>query len=75
MNIHQKIAGNLLRLRKEKALTQEDLANLVGKSQIWVHKIESGDEKINLDYLVLCSEALGCDLYDLIPNIHKNKEN
>lgn len=67
MTIHQIIAGNLLRMRLEKALTQEELALQIGKSQNWVKKIESGKTKINMDYLVLCSNVYKCSLHDLIP--------
>ena len=51
VTIHKVIAGNLLRARRDRDITQEQLALKIGLSQNWVKKCESGNEKINLDYL------------------------
>ena len=73
MTIHKVIAGNLLRARRDRDITQEQLALKIGLSQNWVKKCESGNEKINLDYLVSCSRALNCSLHELIPENYKEE--
>lgn len=59
MNMRQKIRKR----RKELNLTQEELAQKVGKSRSWYTKIEIGIRNIKLDDLLKLSKALEVDLY------------
>lgn len=51
--------------RKEKSLTQKELANRLGSSQSRVAKIEAGDTSVSLDLLIRSLFAMGASLQDL----------
>lgn len=48
MNTEQKLGQNILRLRKEKGLTQEQLANEAGISRRYLSDIENQKRQISL---------------------------
>lgn len=52
-------------LRKERSLTQSELANRMGSSQSRVAKAEAADESVSLDLLVRFLLALGASRQDL----------
>jgi predicted transcriptional regulator len=53
------LSKNLQERRKEKRLTQEQLANLLTSSQSRVAKMEAGDPSVSLDLLVRSLLILG----------------
>ncbi len=53
------LSRRLRRLRREKKLTQEQLARLLKSSQSRVAKMEAGDPSVSLDLLVRSLLALG----------------
>jgi DNA-binding XRE family transcriptional regulator len=53
------LSKNLQTTRKEKNLTQEDLARLLKSSQSRIAKMEAGDPTVSLDLLVRSLLALG----------------
>lgn len=53
-------------LRKERRLTQEQLANLSGLSRVSVYQIERGQTNPSLLTLLALAEALGCDMSTLV---------
>ncbi len=55
----------LSRLRKQKNLTQTQLAELLGSSQSRVAKAETGDESVSLDLLIRSLLAVGASNRDL----------
>jgi DNA-binding XRE family transcriptional regulator len=53
------LSKNLQETRKEKNLTQEDLARLLKSSQSRIAKMEAGDPSVSLDLLVRSLLVLG----------------
>ena len=53
------LSRNLQTTRKEKNLTQEELARLLKSSQSRIAKMEAGDPSVSLDLLVRSLLALG----------------
>ena len=53
------IGALIARLRKQKGLTQSELARLVGTSQSAIHRIERGQQNISLDMIKRLSLELG----------------
>ncbi|MDH3252709.1 MAG: helix-turn-helix transcriptional regulator [Ignavibacteria bacterium] len=53
------LSKNLQEIRREKNLTQEDLARRLKSSQSRVAKMEAGDPSVSLDLLVRSLLALG----------------
>ena len=53
------LSKNLQTTRKEKNLTQEELARLLKSSQSRIAKMEAGDPSVSLDLLVRSLLALG----------------
>ncbi len=53
------LSGRLRSLREKKAITQVEMAKLIGSSQSRVAKMESGDPSVSIDLLVKALLALG----------------
>ena len=56
------IAEEVANLRKERKLTQLELAALVGTTQSAIARLESGGRPPRIDTLLKIAAALGCDL-------------
>lgn len=59
------LSRNLQEYRREKQLTQEDLARMLKSSQSRVAKMEAGDPSVSLDLLVRSLLALGASRKNL----------
>lgn len=59
------LSSRVRTLRKEKKLTQEQTAKLIGSSQSRVAKIESGDPTVSIDLQVKSLIALGASREEL----------
>jgi transcriptional regulator with XRE-family HTH domain len=67
-----KNVGKVIRkLREERKMTLEDLANKLGKSISYLSKWENGKKPINLENLQSIANALDVDITDLFPNREK----
>jgi transcriptional regulator with XRE-family HTH domain len=64
---HYKIARTIHRIRKEKGLTQEQLAEKLGISLTYMGRLEIGQRIPNLRMLYRIAEILGVPVRDLIP--------
>lgn len=62
----KKIALNIKKIRKEKNLTQVDLAYACGFEKQNMQRIESGKTSPTLKTLLIISEALEVDIKDLM---------
>lgn len=60
------IGTRILRLRKEKGITQEQLANMIGVSAGAVSKWETGNSKPDIDLLAPLARALNTSLNQLL---------
>lgn len=61
-----RFGSNIRRLRKEKGLTQAELAKRIGKDSSYISKLENNETKGNLDTLSDIAQALGVSLHDLL---------
>jgi DNA-binding XRE family transcriptional regulator len=59
------LGDGLRRLRSRRALTQTDVAKVVGSSQSRVAKMEAGDAAVSVDLLMRSLIALGASRRDL----------
>jgi len=55
----EEIGSVVATMRKEKGLTQAQLANMLGTSQSAIHRIEKGDQNTSLEMIKKVSTALG----------------
>ena len=65
------VVGTCLRKHREKKdLTQRELANLMGRPQSFVSKIETGERKLSVVELYEYTLALDCDYTVVVEEIH-----
>ena len=55
----QRIGQHIVQLRKEKGMTQQDLANRVEMQRSHIARIEAGRYSVGLDTLAAIAQALG----------------
>ena len=65
MDLRLKLADGVRELRKQRRLTQAELARLLGSSQSRVAKVEMADESVSLDLLIRSFLAMGATASDL----------
>ena len=58
------IAATIQRQRKAKGYTQQELASMLGVSQVMVSRWENGEENFTIATLARISKALGMALYN-----------
>lgn len=63
INDNKKIASIIKELRKQRKITQTELADYAGLSRAGIAKIESGASDIKLSTLISIINLLGFDLY------------
>lgn len=66
---YQILIAELIRIRKDKGLTQAQLAKKLDKPQSYIAKIEAKDRKLDiLEFVVLCEVlmVLPCDVLQII---------
>lgn len=70
--IHQNVstrqifAKNLRKIRLEKALSQEALADLAGLHRTYIGSVERGERNISIDNIERLAKALDCQVIDLL---------
>jgi len=60
------LAENIRRLRHERGLSQEDLADLCGLHRTYVGSVERGERNVTLSSLELLARALAVSVVDLL---------
>lgn len=60
----------IIKLRRELAFTQEELANELGFSQSFVNQIETGQKDCNIEHIYKFATIFQCSVYDILPNFH-----
>ena len=66
------IVQNILKIAKEKKLTQEQLAEQAGVSRVYITQMETNVRNPNIQVVYLVAKALGCTLNDLYDENEKN---
>lgn len=61
-----RLAEGLRRIRRERNLTQAQIAALAGVSASAISQAESGHRGLSLDTLLVVADRLGCDIGDLV---------
>lgn len=57
-----------MKARRDRGLSQEDLAFRCSVSQAWINKIELGKSKISIEFLYRVSSSLNCNVFILLPS-------
>ena len=74
MDVQKLVAHNLRRLRLQKRMSQEDLAEEAGIARSYAWKLETGEVNPTLDTLDRVAQALGGHARDLLaPPLAKEK--
>lgn len=68
------ILQNLKRLRKEKGVTQEEMANKLGISRVTYYSIESGKQELSIQKIDEIIKILDISIFDLIKSEILNTE-
>lgn len=63
--VHQKIAKNINRFRKEKGMSQEKLAAEAGLNRAYIGYIERGERKPSVETLDKITKSLNIELQQL----------
>lgn len=69
------IGNNVKKYRKENGISQQKLAELIGKSKSSIEKYESGKTNIPMDVLKNIAAALGVEITDLLAESIDNGKN
>lgn len=68
---------NIKKARLKSGLKQSDLAKILGVGQQYISEIENGETSLSLNTMVLFSDALKCDVTEMLKsqndNLDKNK--
>lgn len=70
----RRIAENIRRLRKERGLSQEEMAELADFHRTYVSQLERCVTNISLDGLERLANALGVDVLDLLARTEATDE-
>ena len=65
-DIYKRIGFNLLKQRRLKGWTQEQLSERSGVSRSRISKMENGKENFNIESLFLIAQALEIDFIELL---------
>lgn len=68
----QEIGKFISKMRKEKGITQSELAERIGSSQSAIHRIEDGDQNISLDMIKKISTELGRQILSINDNFSQS---
>lgn len=65
-SLRQRFADNLRKVRIEKGLSQEALADLAGLHRTYIGSVERGERNISIDNIERLAKALDCRVTDLL---------
>jgi transcriptional regulator with XRE-family HTH domain len=66
MDVRQRVGLNLQKLRRERGLSQEELADRANIHQTYLSGVERGKRNPTVTVLQRIAEALGTDIEDLV---------
>lgn len=70
MDVKQEFAKLLRGILFEKKITQRDLANMTGISEVTISRIANGHRMCKLNQLIRIADALGVDTCRLVPKMN-----
>lgn len=73
LNAMQTFIVNMIRIRKDRGMTQTDLAELIGTKQSAISRLERGEEDITLSRAEAISEALSAELSEMVTSPELSK--
>ncbi|MCD1266699.1 transcriptional regulator [Shinella sumterensis] len=65
MDVRVRVSRNIQRLRREKGLSQEDVAHAADVHQTYLSGVEGGKRNPSIDVLSRIAKALGVDISEL----------
>jgi transcriptional regulator with XRE-family HTH domain len=65
MDVRVRVSRNIQRLRREKGLSQEDVAHAADVHQTYLSGVEGGKRNPSIDVLGRIAKALGVDISEL----------
>ena len=66
---YQRVINALKKARKEKGITQAQLAKALGKPQSFIAKVESGERRLDVVEFVHLARLVGTDVQRIIASI------
>jgi transcriptional regulator with XRE-family HTH domain len=66
MRARTTFSRNLKKLRLEKGISQESLADLAGLHRTYIGSVERGERNISIDNMERIARALGCSVADML---------
>ena len=60
------VGENLRRLRTEKNLTQAEIADILGVTQVFISKVESNIKRLSVEQVFELSQSLDCSTDSII---------
>lgn len=73
LNAMQHFIANMIRVRKDRGMTQTDLAELIGTKQSAISRLERGEEDITLSRAEAICEALSVELSEMVSSPELSK--
>lgn len=74
MTIEQKFGVTIVRLRKEKKLSQERFAGEAGVSTRYMSDVENGIRNVSLDIIEKIAKQLGLTISELFAEVEKTEK-
>jgi Predicted transcription factor, homolog of eukaryotic MBF1 len=68
---YQRVISALKSARKDRGLTQAQLAEALGKPQSFIAKVENGERRLDVVEFVHLARLVGVDLYKIMEEISK----
>lgn len=69
MDLRRTFAANVVKLRAEKGISQEELAHVAKVNRSYLSDLETGKKNVGLDILGRIANALGVEGADLLKKI------
>ena len=66
---YQRVINALKKARKDKGITQAQLAEALGKPQSFIAKVESGERRLDVVEFVHLAKRVGADVQEIIASI------
>ncbi len=75
MNIKEKFGERVREIRKERKISQEELADLAHLDRTYVNSVENGKRNISIENVEKIARALNCTIQEFFTSENFNKKN